>query len=210
MLKMLLRSLLVVAVVAACMLVYFCLADASSMVTWGVVLVAVGVCAMVAKRVLFAGKTPRKVSVAVTCTLVVAFFAVLAYALWRGPSSSLVADDVPKQTLRFYREGSEWYADVPGHLKSQNRMVAGADVLLDRLSAGHANVVLTFSAGLCERGEYLAWLHAVEHDEWGALYRVRVKGSVFPRMAWLCNVTHTVFGGEHPKDIFLYDIAVSD
>ena len=57
-LKFFLKMLLGVAVVAACALVYFCLADASSMVTWGVVLVVVGTVATLLRRRASAGHFP--------------------------------------------------------------------------------------------------------------------------------------------------------
>ncbi len=55
-------------------------------------------------------------------------------------------------------EGLRMWPDT----QAQNRMVAGADRLIERFAA-------------------------------------------IP-MAWLCNVTHTVFG-EHPKDIYIHSIA---
>lgn len=30
------------------------------------------------------------------------------------------------RSLRFYRSGAEWFADVPQHTQAENRMVAGA------------------------------------------------------------------------------------
>ena len=35
----------------------------------------------------------------------------------------------------------------------------------------------------------------------------RNKGFLLPRPAWLCNVTHTVFGGEHPRTIYIHSVA---
>ena len=58
-------------------------------------------------------------------------------------------------------------------------------------------------------------LHRVEHDPWGATYRVcngnageapRFSGIFGLPLAWLCNQTHRFIGGEHPKDIFVHAI----
>ena len=39
-------------------------------------------------------------------------------------------------------------------------------------------------------------LHLVEHDKFGATYRVKRSKEDGSSLAWLCNVTHDVFGGE--------------
>ena len=58
-------------------------------------------------------------------------------------------------------------------------------------------------------------LHRVEHDPWGATYRVgngnageapRFRGLLGLPLAWLCNQTHRFIGGEHPEDIFVHSI----
>ena len=49
-------------------------------------------------------------------------------------------------------------------------------------------------------------LMIVEHDKYGATYRVKAKNRSGFRLAWLCNVAHTVFGGEHPTDIYIHSI----
>ena len=41
---------------------------------------------------------------------------------------------VRNKTLRFFKQGTEWYADVPNHTLAQNRMVAGADTLLESMA----------------------------------------------------------------------------
>ena len=60
---------------------------------------------------------------------------------------------------------------------------------------------------------YLVRLHRIEHDPFGATYWAsagdapdapRLSFAVLP-VAWLCNVTHDVFG-EHPKDIYIHTI----
>lgn len=43
---------------------------------------------------------------------------------------------VKNKELRFYKEGAEWFADVPEHTQAENRMVAGADVLIESFANG--------------------------------------------------------------------------
>jgi len=112
-----------------------------------------------------------------------------------------------KKTLRFYRDGTEWFADVPQHGKAENRMVAGADKLLEDISGGKGEVFAVFSADVGNPDEWKLHLHLVEHDKFGATYSVKVAGKAVLRAAWLCNVTHTVCGGEHPTDIYVHSIS---
>lgn len=113
---------------------------------------------------------------------------------------------VENRELRFYRDGTEWYADVRGHNKAENRMVAGADDLLDMFSDGKDEIVITFSADVPRPGEWKIHLHLFAHDKFGATYKVSRVNSAIPFLVWLCNVTHTVFGGEHPVDIYVHSI----
>lgn len=79
---------------------------------------------------------------------------------------------------------------------------------------------------------YLLRMRRIEHDPFGATYWVTQPGADaeeppkkgnllqavagrFARIfngapAWLCNVTHTVFGGEHPEHIFIHEIRPLD
>ncbi len=110
--------------------------------------------------------------------------------------------------LRFYKdEEGGWFADVDGHTKAQNRMVAGADTLIEAMSKGRNEVVVDLvDADLLNKEDYpKSWIIKMtrfEHDPFGATYLCKIKGKVIPWPAWLCNVTHTVFG-EHPKRIFI-------
>ena len=70
-----------------------------------------------------------------------------------------VSTRVERKSLRFYKQGEEWFADV-------------------------------------------------EHDKFGATYRVKRAKEGGSSFAWLCNVTHDVFGGEHPEDIYVHSIDV--
>ena len=111
-----------------------------------------------------------------------------------------------RKSLRFYRSGTEWFADVPQHTKAENQMVAGADTLLDQVSNGADEVFVVLSSDIPNPGEWKLHLHLVEHDKYGATYKVKAAGQDGTQLAWLCNVTHTVFGGEHPTDIYIHSI----
>lgn len=117
-----------------------------------------------------------------------------------------VSTRVERKSLRFYKQGTEWFADVAGHTQAQNQMVAGADTLLDAMSSGGSEVKVVLSADLDNPDEWMIHLHLVEHDKFGATYRVKRAKEGGSSLAWLCNVTHDVFGGEHPKDIYVHSI----
>ena len=55
-------------------------------------------------------------------------------------------------------------------------------------------------------GAEIASLLLVEHDKFGATYCVKHAKEDGSSLAWLCNVTHDVFGGEHPEDIYIHSI----
>ncbi len=116
-------------------------------------------------------------------------------------------------TLVFYREEGAWYADVPGHTQAENRMVAGADRLIESFDQGGGRITVRLSADVAHPASYLIRLHRIEHDPFGATYWVssgnapdapRIAFAALP-VAWLCTVTHSVFG-EHPRDIFIHSI----
>ena len=115
---------------------------------------------------------------------------------------------VERKSLRFYKQGEEWFADVAGHTQAQNQMVAGADTLLDAVSKGGSEVKVVLSADLANPDEWMIHLHLVEHDKFGATYRVTRAKADGSSLAWLCNVTHDVFGGEHPEDIYVHSMDV--
>lgn len=122
--------------------------------------------------------------------------------------------------IRFFKQGKNWYADIPNHTLEENEMVTGADILLDYLCRRDGNeVTLTVSE---ERPSWYSvdfefHIKECEHDDEGATYSVggreiikfieHLGGNVFgyEPTVWLCNVMHDVFG-EHPKDIYVYSI----
>ena len=133
---------------------------------------------------------------------------VLAWCLlpWGGGCVSGMATPMGQKEIRFYKEGTAWYADVPGHAQRENRMVAGADTLIDRFAAGAESLRVTVSSDLPSPHPYQIRLLRLQHDRYGAVYRAEIRGKWIPRVIWLCNVTHTVFEGDHPKVIYVHSI----
>ena len=119
-----------------------------------------------------------------------------------------VDTSLENRELRFYRMGDEWFADVPQHTRAENQMVAGADTILSELAGGADEVRVVLSSDIANPCPWKLHLHLVEHDKFGATYKVAESGSQGTRLAWLCNVMHTVFGGEHPTDIYVHSISV--
>lgn len=104
----------------------------------------------------------------------------------------------------FYKDNTGWYIDFPEFIssgmgsKADLAMVAGADDMLDYLSKGANRIHLIFSnAELRDCDFYLKMIH---HNQWGATYSTNVEAV---ESAWLCNVTKVVFGGFHPREIYV-------
>lgn len=96
--------------------------------------------------------------------------------------------------LTFKKENGRWYADIknwPG-FKSQLEMVAGADLLLDKIDSANKGIVKILITDKCN--EY--YLMKLEEDECGATYRDSFSDSTI----WLCNVSKWFFG-KHPQVI---------
>jgi hypothetical protein len=115
--------------------------------------------------------------------------------------------------IRFFKitEGPQrgWYADVPNHTLEENQMVAGCDVLLDKLNTlrGEPNEIQVDVSTKNEPRKFELELVRCSHDGEGASYIVsgrladwfNVSGSE----VWICNVAHDVFR-EHPKTIYIH------
>jgi hypothetical protein len=96
---------------------------------------------------------------------------------------------------RFYKtsEGS-WYIDLPNWTgpKGELQMVAGADTLLDEISAGKDEVALEVSVSP-QRGFDV--IEKVTNKIWGgADYKlISYHGEEVNKELWLCDVTRFVF-----------------
>lgn len=104
----------------------------------------------------------------------------------------------------FYRDNTGWYIDFPAFIeqglgsKADLAMVSGADAMLEYLGQGNERVHLVFSN--MAMPDYRFQLKMIHHNQWGATYATNVAEVPF---VWLCNVTKVVFGGAHPREIFV-------
>ena len=74
--------------------------------------------------------------------------ALLACCFLRSRTAG-VDTSTERKPLRFYRSGTEWFADVPQHTKAENQMVAGADTLMILSGTGE---VITPDDGIASVG----------------------------------------------------------
>lgn len=122
-----------------------------------------------------------------------------------------------EKTVRFFRLGSEWYADVAGHTLEDNEMVAGADTFLeevDKRMGGRGEVFIRVADRIClspsDEEPFLSKFIMKRHDECGAEYLLagplarQYDAEGFE--IWICNVTHDVLG-EHPQSIYILGIS---
>ena len=117
-----------------------------------------------------------------------------------------------KKKISFYKDGDNWYADIPLIAKRHNIMVAGADTFLEKISKGHKRVTLTVSTekGWTDNVDGMYYLIMTKHDFWGGSYNVYDGFNKNPvHQLWLCNVTHFALG-RHPKRIIIKTIERSE
>lgn len=108
-------------------------------------------------------------------------------------------------TLVFHKDAGGWYAEVPTHTRSENAMVAGADIVVGRMAQGDNTVEVKFrTIESCTKPDPIFVMKRFLHDRFGGTYFVHgVTAIPFP--AWLCCVTHDVTG-EHPERIYVHEI----
>lgn len=78
---------------------------------------------------------------------------------------------VVNRKIVFLKDDAGWYADMEGS-RSQNAMVSGADKMIEALANGRSRVEMVFSSDVEHPGDHVMKLHRIEHDPWGATYRV--------------------------------------
>mgnify|MGYP003346766499 FL=1 len=124
---------------------------------------------------------------------------------------------VVNKHIVFLKDDQGWYADMEGS-RRQSAMVSGADKMIESLAKGKRRVEMVFSSDVEKPGNYLMKLHRIEHDPWGATYRVTdgnvgaappFRGPLGLPVVWLCDQTHRFIGGEHPVDIYVHSIATA-
>ena len=96
-------------------------------------------------------------------------------------------------SMRFYKEESMWYADVPGWPgpKAMLLMVDGADTFLDYLTNHGEEITLDISLDPKQGYEVLNYTHPHPGND-GAYYTTEMDGA--DHKLWLCGVTEFVFG----------------
>jgi len=108
-------------------------------------------------------------------------------------------------TLSFHKDEQGWAAEVPTHTRSENAMVAGADIVVGRMAQGDNTVEVKFrTVESSTLGSPLFSMKRLLHDRFGGTYLVHGLTAI-PFPAWLCCVTHDVTG-EHPEKIFVHEI----
>jgi len=124
------------------------------------------------------------------------FFIYLLSALGLRKVSCKEAD------FRFYKEETgSWYADLPGYPgpKGDLLMVAGADTMLDVLSGGGNEVILSASLEPFENADKLELIRLVGG---GGDYILKTfEGKTINHDIWLCNVIKYVFD-KVPESIY--------
>ena len=110
--------------------------------------------------------------------------------------------------ISFYKDGYEWFADVPFIPKANNLMVAGSDTFLESISGGRKRITLEIvaSPSVKQIEESRYYLIMTKHDFWGGTYDVYGSSSDPMTSLWLCNVTHFVCG-RHPKRIAVMSVS---
>lgn len=121
-------------------------------------------------------------------------------------------DFTMKQNVRFFKQGSNWYADIPNHSLEENEMVMGSDIALEFLAKGKSELTATLSDE--DEKHSILTMTMSSHDDEGAYYKISGflynefmnnfidNPDNFINEIWICNVTHDVFGC-HPKNIYL-------
>ncbi len=126
-------------------------------------------------------------------------------------------ENIPQKevVISFYKKRTCWYAEVPEHTETQNLMVSGADELCEMMSAGHKRVTVKCIALTTPAHSLRSIIHLdkTEQSAYGATYKITADPSVpilLPETCWLCNVTKTVFKGNHPQCIDILEILPND
>jgi hypothetical protein len=110
---------------------------------------------------------------------------------------------------RFYKEGLNWYIDLPEWTgsKADLEMVAGADNMLDYMAEGGDEVHAFISEEEFEGADLLHLKSLAEDIGNGAYYLMKkYKGIDIDLTMWLCDVTLFVFNNKFPEKIYICKI----
>lgn len=111
-------------------------------------------------------------------------------------------------TLRFLKYKNRWYIDLPEWKGSYEdlEMVNGADTFLEIYSRELRREIITFEVWTECPNIPCASLTMTNQDQEGATYQVN-NSRLYKGTVWLCNVTKFVFGGQHPRNIYMRIVA---
>lgn len=110
------------------------------------------------------------------------------------------------EEYRFYKEGNNWYVDLPAWegAKSDLLMIGGADTMLDIISSNGTEVHTIISREPFDGSTRLEYVKSAKEDIGeGSYYNMESHlGVKHDLSVFLCDVTLFVFG-EFPKEIFI-------
>lgn len=101
-------------------------------------------------------------------------------------------------SVSFYKEGDEWYADMPNRTKEENIMIDGSDKLLDLLYSKYGSRKNRITV-IVQKKPYPAQLilYLLSRDQEGAIYRIdgpfARENRILGQEAYLCDVALDIF-----------------
>lgn len=109
------------------------------------------------------------------------------------------------KNFTFNKEQGNWYIDLPNWegTKAELQMVAGADILLDKLSNHGTSVNVTISTEKKSLEGFQTLKRIIQTPPNGCMYHLGIAP------VWLCNVTKFVFDGIFPKQIHFKTIEIN-
>ena len=104
--------------------------------------------------------------------------------------------------IRFYREDTRWYADIPSYIEEGGNqadleMVLGADIWLDILSQYGTEITLEISTEEQEDWDFIEYQKQNEFDDMEGVYQDHKSG----HLMWLCKITIWLLGN-YPDKIY--------
>lgn len=114
------------------------------------------------------------------------------------------------RNLKFYKESTHrWYVDLPEWTgdKSELEMVSGADDMLNYMSDGENEVLLSVSVLPFDGSDKLIFLEEANELGNGAYYKLPIyRGIQIDLIMWLCNVTKFIFADKFPPILYFSKI----
>ena len=108
---------------------------------------------------------------------------------------------------KFYKTGGEWFVDLPEYLEKRGikedlQMIEGADKMLEIISNGEEEVILSMSKENFRNADVLILKEKSENSKGGGIYFMeQFENKKIDLTIWLCKVIEFAFG-EIPTNIF--------